>query len=156
MQYDVTIKILSLWRCWKIWVNGKLVNCELSTEINDQHMATTTTSKSFHRRDSDWSGGGHLVVIFSSKLRCITSLSRFLVHSEPIFGNWTPQKDPFRLPKLTSIIQKTFVCKSLKNKRNRVHVKVISIATSFFLLYVLLIVMLSFLINCHFLVQISP
>ena len=112
MQYDVTIKILSLWRCWKIWVNGKLVNCELSTEINDQHMATTTTSKSFHRRDSDWSGGGHLVVIFNSKLRCITSLSRFLVHSEPIFGNWTPQKDPFRLPKLTSIIQKTFVCKS--------------------------------------------
>ena len=95
--------------------------------------------------------GGHLVVIFSSKLRCITSLSRFLVHSEPIFGNWTPQKDPFRLPKLTSIIQKTFVCKSLKNKRNRVHVKVISIATSFFLLYVLLIVILSFfLINCHF------
>ena len=118
MQYDVTIKILSLWRCWKIWVNGKLVNCELSTEINDQHMATTTTSKSFHRRDSYWSGGGHLVVIFCSKLRCITSLSRFLVHSEPIFGNWTPQKDPFRLPKLTSIIQKTFVCKSLKNKRN--------------------------------------
>ena len=112
MQYDVTIKILSLWRCWKIWVNGKLVNCELSTEINDQHMATTTTSKSFHRRDSYWSGGGHLVVIFSSKLRCITSLSRFLVHSEPIFGNWTPQKDPFRLPKLTSIIQQTFVCKS--------------------------------------------
>ena len=82
MQYDVTIKILSLWRCWKIWVNGKLVNCELSTEINDQHMATTTTSKSFHRRDSYWSGGGHLVVIFSSKLRCITSLSRFLGSSQ--------------------------------------------------------------------------
>ena len=113
MQYDVTIKILSLWRCWKIWVNGKLVNCELSTEINDQHMATTTTSKSFHRRDSDWSGGGHLVVIFSSKLRCITSLSRFLVHSEPIFGNWTPKKIHLGyLNLLHSIIQQTFVCKS--------------------------------------------